>query len=451
MISSPPEGALPRVAILGRPNVGKSTLFNALIGRRRAITHSTPGVTRDPVESECAFADRRILLIDTGGFTTDGGELDRLVVAKSLETARTADLVLLVLEADGVTAADGDFMERLRPFSDKLVLVVNKVDTPARDHGVWNFHEYGFPTVIGVSAAHARNLVELKEMVAAMLGGAGEGAGIRPIRRHETGVRIAILGRPNSGKSSLSNLLLGEEKSIVSPTAGTTRDVVEGTFSYRSVSFRLLDTAGIRRRSRVKDSVEFYSVSRAVESVRNADIVFLMVDSSEGLLDQDKKIAAYAVDRGRGIVLVLSKWDLQPKEKNRERAAHEAVRFQFPILGFAPVVSVSARTGAGVKKLLDTALEIKKELDRRVGTGRVNKFLREWMSHYPLPVRGRNVKIRFVTQVSVNPVRFIAFVNSLAGFPPSYTQYLENCVRRDLGFAMVPVTVELRKSGKVER
>ena len=450
MISSPPERALPRVAILGRPNVGKSTLFNALIGRRRAITHSTPGVTRDPVESQCVFAGRKILLVDTGGFTTDGGELDRLVVAKSLKTAKAADLVLLVLEVDGVTTADEDFMERLRPLSDKLLLVVNKVDTPARDHGVWNFHEYGFPAVIGVSAAHSRNLEELKETVSAMLAAGGaELPSSLMIPRHDALVRIAILGKPNSGKSSLANILLGEDKSIVSPVAGTTRDVVESAFTYRSTMFRILDTAGIRRRSRVKESVEFYSVSRAIESVREADIVLLMVDSSEGLCDQDKKIASFAVDQGRGIIVCLSKWDLQPREKNQERTAGELVRFQFPVLGFAPIVHVSAKTGEGVKKLLETALTVKKELDRRVSTGVVNRFLQKWISHYRIPLKG-GYKIRFVTQISVNPVRFIVFVNSPTGFPASYKQYLENCIRRDLGFGMIPMAVELRRSRKGE-
>ncbi len=433
------------MAILGKPNVGKSTLFNALLGRRRAITHRTPGVTRDPVEAECLFSGRKILLIDTGGFTAESDGLDALVVAKSLKTAREADLALLVLDVGGATTEDEELIAKLRPLSQKLILVVNKVDTPARDQSVWNFHEYGFPSVIGVSAAHSRNLQELKDAVRARLLPPGT-AEPRPVRAKGADVRIAILGKPNSGKSSLANLLLGEEKSIVSPTAGTTRDVVEGTFRWKSSVLRILDTAGIRRKSRVTDSVEFYSVTRAVQSVEESDVVFLLVDSTEGLSDQDKKIASYAVEKGRGIVLVLSKWDLQPRRKEREREMRDNVRFHFPVLGFAPLVAVSARTRTGVKKLLDTALEIKKELETRVGTGRVNRSLREWMTRYPLPVRGRNVKIRFLTQVSANPVRFVAFVNTLSGFPPSYAQYLENCIRRDLGFPLIPVSVDLKRS-----
>lgn len=442
------------MAILGRPNVGKSTLFNALIGRRRAITHSSPGVTRDPIEVECAFDGRRILLVDTGGYKVERNELDEQVASRSLASAREADLVLLVLEAGLTNAEDESFIERLRPLADRLILVVNKVDTPEREALVWNFHAYGFPTVIGVSAAHNRNLDELKRRVASMLGPEAAGGNeARPgaLVPDEGVVRVAILGKPNAGKSSLANALLGEEKSIVSPIPGTTRDVVEGRFTYRRTLFRILDTAGIRRRTRVRESVEYYSVSRAVESVRQADIVFLLIDSAEGLADQDKKIASFAIEKGRGIVLVLSKWDLQASGRSREREARERVRFLFPVLGFAPLVAVSAVKGTGVKKLLDTALEIKRQLDLRVGTGRLNQALGEWIAHYPLPVRGKNFKIRFATQISVNPVRFVVFVNRLAGFPVSYSQYLENCIRRDLGFSQVPVDIELRQSKKPKR
>ncbi len=457
MISSPRDPRLPRVAILGRPNVGKSTLFNALIGRRRSITHSTPGVTRDPVEAECVFAGRRLLLIDTGGYTVDGDSMGKLVSGKSLEQADSADLVILVLEAAGTNPEDENYIQRLRSKAEKLVLAVNKVDTPDRDILVWNYHRFGFPNVVGISAAHNRNLEELKDLVAALLqyssveGETGGESGVtRTQDAHQT-VRVAILGKPNSGKSSLSNLLIGERKSIVSELPGTTRDVVESHFTFKDTVFRVLDTAGIRRRTRVRDSIEYYSVSRALESVREAEIVFLMVDASEGLSDQDKKIAAYAVEQGRGILLVLNKWDLMPKGKKHAESAREMVRFQFPVLDFAPVLPVSSLTGAGVSELLDTALKTVNQLNTRVATGRLNQALSGWVAHYPLPVRGKNIKIRFATQISVNPVRFVVFVNRLAGFPAGYAQYLSNCIRRDLGFSSIPLGIELRKSRKPVR
>jgi GTP-binding protein len=455
------------VVILGRPNVGKSTLFNALLGRRRAITFSDPGVTRDAVEAECVLGGARILLVDTGGYSGNAeGTLDKVVATRSLHAARAAALVLLVIDAMETTTEDDDFIRRLRPFSDKILLVVNKVDTPDRDSLVWNAHEHGFPHVIGVSAAHHRSIERLKETVAALLETQLEeplprddtDAEKQPARRRARGspdgtqiVRVAILGKPNTGKSSLANRLTGEDRSIVSPIAGTTRDVVEADFTFKGCTFRILDTAGIRRKSRVKDPVEYYSVNRAIESIGKADVVFLMIDAAGGLADQDKKIAWQAVKEGRGIILVLARWDLLHGTPRLLKEVSEKVRFQFPVLGFAPVLPVSAVTGYGVSALLDTAREMWLQLHQRVGTGRLNQALEEWLAHYRLPVRGKNYKIRFMTQVSANPVRFVAFVNRMNGFPVSYTQYLENCIRRDLGFQKCPVSIELRQSRKTGR
>ncbi len=449
------------MAILGRPNVGKSTLFNVLLGRRRAITYSDPGVTRDPIEVECTLGGARMTLVDTGGYTSGAEGLDGVVAARSLKTAREADLVLLVLDAVETTPEDEEFIRRLRPCAEKLLLVVNKVDTPDRDLLVWNAHAHGFPNVIGVSAAHGRGLDRLKETVAGLLEAqleaplsaeeqaAAPRTRARPVRAAEDEiVRIAILGKPNTGKSSLANRLTGEDGSIVSSVPGTTRDVVEGSFLHRGKTFQVLDTAGIRRKSRVQDPVEYYSVNRAIESIGRADLVFLMIDATEGLVDQDKKIAGQAVKEGRGVVIVLSKWDLLKNTPRLLEEVSEKVRFQFPVLGFAPIVPVSALTGFGVRSLLDTALEVWSQLHRRVGTGRLNQALEAWSAHYRLPVRGKNYKIRFMTQISANPVRFVVFVNRLSGFPVSYTQYLENCIRRDLGVPRVPVGIEFRQSRK---
>jgi GTP-binding protein len=451
--------ALPRVAIIGRPNVGKSTLFNALLGRRRTITHSDPGVTRDPVEASCSIAGARVSLVDTGGYTADDGGLDGVVSARSLKAARESDLVLLVLDALETTQLDREFMRLLRPLSDKLLLVVNKVDTPDRDSLVWNAHAHGFPHVIGVSAAHHRSMDHLRETIVAILEAqreeplAADSARRRsaPASPDEETVRVAILGKPNTGKSTLANRLLGEERSIVSSVPGTTRDVVEGSFVHKGRTFLLLDTAGIRRKSRVTDPVEYYSVNRAIESIARADIVFLTVDATQGLVDQDKKIAAQAVKEGRGVLIVLSKWDLMKDSPSLLEEAGDMVRFHFPVLGFAPVLPVSAHTGYGVRKLIDTAASVWDQLQRRVSTGRLNQSLESWVAHYKLPVRGKNYKIRFMTQVGVNPVRFVAFVNRMSGFPTSYGQYLENCIRRDFDLAQVPVMLEFRQSAKSVR
>ncbi len=469
---------VPRVAILGRPNVGKSSLFNALLGKRRSITHSQPGVTRDPVEESSILGGVPLLLIDTGGFAPAGEALDRVVSERSLSTARDSDLILLVLDATETTSEDEDFMERLRPLSEKLLVVVNKVDTPDRDSLVWNAHSHGFPRVIGVSAVHGRNLPELKELIALLLEERRSMPGAHGEGRRETNadaVRIAILGKPNTGKSSLANRLLGENRSIVSAVPGTTRDVVEGSFEHGNRTFAVLDTAGIRRKSRVTDAVEYYSVNRAIESIERADLVFLMIDASEGLVDQDKKIAGQALKEGRGIIIVAGKWDLldtgagnRPAARKRgaargrgpngKPAGHapnlaaqvsERIRFDFPVLGFAPIVPVSSVTGHGIRELLDTALSVWQQLHRRVTTGRLNAALESWTDHYPLPGRGK-YKIKFATQVGSNPVKFVVFVNRVTGFPASYVSYLENSIRRDLGFAQVPIAIDIRRSGKAD-
>jgi GTP-binding protein len=442
--------------------VGKSTLFNALLGRRRSIMHSDPGVTRDPVGVECSIAGVRVELVDTGGYMSDGQGLDSVVAARSLRTAAESALVLLVLDVEETTPEDREFMRLLRPFSDKLLLVVNKVDTPYKDGMVWNAHEHGFPNVMGVSAAHSRSIDRLKETVATLVQAGTDAAAAAAIASGEAPaaprllsgdgeIRIAILGKPNTGKSSLANRLTGEERSIVSPIPGTTRDVVEGAFTFRNRTFRIMDTAGIRRKNRVTDPIEYYSVNRAIESIASADIVYLMIDSAEGLVDQDKKIAAQAIKEGRGVIIVLSKWDLLKDSPSLLADVSERVRFEFPVLGFAPIVPVSAVTGYGIRSLLDTSVDVWGQLHTRVSTGRLNQALESWVTHYRLPVRGKNYKIRFVTQVSANPVRFVAFVNRLGGFPVSYSQYLENCIRRDLGFSHVPVSIEFTQSKKHER
>jgi GTP-binding protein len=438
--------------------VGKSTLFNVLIGRRRSITHSDPGVTRDPVEVECVLGGARVVLVDTGGYAPGGKGLNAVVTARTMKAARESDLVLLVVDATETSPADEEFIRTMRPFSEKLILVVNKVDTPDRDSLAWNAHSYGFPNVIGVSSAHGRGLDRLKETAAVLLETVLEtplsaSAGARPGPRDPGGdvIRVAILGKPNTGKSSLANRLTGEDRSIVSPLPGTTRDVVEGTFTHRGKSFEILDTAGIRRKSRVKDPVEYYSVNRAIESIGSADLVFLMIDATEGLVDQDKKIAAQAVKEGRGVIIVLAKWDLLNGTPRLLNEASDRVRFQFPVLGFAPILPVSALTGHGLRSLLDTSLAVWGQLRRRIGTGRLNHALESWLGHYRLPVRGKNYRIRFMTQVSANPVRFVAFVNRRSGFPVSYAQYLENCVRRDFRLPLIPVAIEFRQSRKSER
>jgi GTP-binding protein len=447
--------------VLGRPNVGKSTLFNRLVGRQRAITDPTPGVTRDVLEGELDLGGPRVRLLDTGGFTLERGELPREVTRRSLAIAAASDLALALVEAGGLTREDHELFERLRRlpgFADKVVLVINKVDGPKQELALGEFQALGFGSLAAVSAAHGRGIAELKELIRkawakavgetdAQAGGEGRGAaGLRAVEE----LQLAIIGKPNTGKSTLLNRLLGEERALVSESPGTTRDPVGGSLRYRGCALRILDTAGIRRRNRISDSVEYYSVHRAIRSIEEADLVVLLMDVREGVSEQDKKIAALAARAGRGVILALNKVDLLGGGAGRRdaglRALEEKVRYFFPLLDFAPLVALSAATGSGVDRLLAEVLEVGRQLHHQVPTGRLNQAVKRWVAEYSLPVRGKNVKIRYATQTGANPVRFLFFVNSLRLFPERYLAYLKNRIRADLGFGKVPVDIRLRES-----
>ncbi len=440
----------PIVAIVGRPNVGKSTLFNRLIRRRRSITDSTPGVTRDPVGSDCRIGGKAVRLVDTGGFRFDGDQLDSLVAGRALEQVKRAAVILLVMDVDEVTAEDEGFIEVMREHGPRVVVVVNKVDGPEREPDVWNFHAYGFDSVIGVSAEHRRNIDALQDLIASRLPKAEEASPV--VERDAPSIRLAILGKPNTGKSTLMNRLTGADHSLVSNKPGTTRDVIEAQFEFRGQRYELVDTAGIRRKSRVEEDLEYYSVNRAIGSIVSSDIVLLVIDSGEGVTDQDKKIASLVIEKGKGLVLVLNKWDTLEKIPNLRNAQEDRVRFLFPILEFAPIVPLSALEGDGVAELMSTLYKVWKQLQRKVETPKINKAMKEWNQHYSPPRDRRNVyRVRYITQISANPVRFLLFVNRKRGFPGGWIQYLINRIRKEFGFQMVPIGIELREREFRER
>lgn len=448
--------SFPLVAIVGRPNVGKSTLFNRLINKRKAITDPTPGVTRDPVHERTEIDGVPLTLVDTGGYKPDKEGFDKLVVKKALETVNYADLILLVLDVCEILSEDEELIELLRPYSKKTILIVNKVDNVKREEDVWNFYRFGFKKVIPISATHASNLSEAQEAVGAFLKDNCSAKVANAIEAKSGGtffssgekiIRIGILGQPNTGKSTLSNLLVGEERSIVSDIAGTTRDIVEGGFVYKNKIFSIMDTAGIRRKKKVGENIEYYSVHRAIASIAEADIVFLMIDATQGLCEQDKKIANLVVKQGRGVVLVLNKWDLIAPLANQEDATKDRIRFLFPILNYAPVVFLSALKSEGVKKLLDVTVNVYNQLYKRVDTSILNKALDNWLYDYePKPQGKLHYKAKYITQVSVAPLKFALFVNRVKGFPSDWISYAKNRIRKDLGFLNVPIELELKES-----
>ncbi|MDR1803701.1 MAG: ribosome biogenesis GTPase Der [Treponema sp.] len=452
------SGNLPIVALAGRPNVGKSTLFNRLLHRRRAITDPTPGVTRDPVAMDTVIRGKPLTLVDTGGFKLDldrdssAGELERLVVEKTMEILDEADLIVLLFEAGDISLEDEEFIDRLRPYQEKLIAAVNKTEGGRREAEAWNLLSYGFEKVYMISAEHGDNISELEEAIVSRLPqteAPDSSADEEQTPLQEDVIRIAILGKPNTGKSTLSNRLTSSSASIVSDIPGTTRDVVEGSFTWKKRDFQVLDTAGIRRKSKVNENIEYYSVNRAIKTIDEADIVFLIIDAQEGLTDQDKKIAALAHDKGRGLVLVLNKWDTMPAVKNTFEAVRDRIHFLFGQMEYAPIIALSALDGSGIDELLNTSLKMYDQLKRQIETAALNNALEKWLTEYPPPSGPRTrFKIRYAVQKEANPVRFIFFTSRTHAVSDTYVAYLRNRIRRDLGFSLVPVAIDIRPSSK---
>ena len=435
------------VVIIGRPNVGKSTLFNRLTGKRRAITDPTPGVTRDLMTETWILNGHAVSLTDSGGVRLEKGGFDELVAKKSLSLPEKADAIIFLMDCTEVTPEDQRLLKELRPYTDKIVLTVNKIDDVTREDLIWNFFSYGYQRVVGISSSHGLGIGDLEETIAGMLDlDNEEGLDEEEEVRESEKLKLAILGKPNTGKSTLANMLTGDDISIVSPVAGTTRDVVKGSFSYKGNDFTILDTAGIRRKAKVEEDVEYYSVNRAIKTIDEADVVLLVIDSVEGLAEQDKKIANLIVRRGRGVLIVMNKTDLLSGVANERQAIEDRVRFLFPVLNFAPLCFISAATGDGIKEMLDTVLKVNNQLTKRIDTAILNTALTQWSESYQ-PPRGSegHYKVYYGTQISVRPVKFLFFINRKKDFPQVYIQYLKNCIRRDLGFSQVPVEIDLRE------
>jgi len=434
--------------------VGKSTLYNRLLHKRRAITSPIPGVTRDPIETECYIGGKPLILIDTGGFRlAERGNIDKLVVEKTLETINRADIIVLILEAGEVTSEDEEFISLLRPFHGKLIVAVNKTEGGRREADAWNVLAFGFEKIFLISAEHGDNIGELEQEIVKRLTSDIDSDDLTPdisgTEESLSVIRIALLGKPNTGKSTLSNRLTSTNASIVSEIPGTTRDTVEGCFRWKSRDFIILDTAGIRRKSKVTDNIEYYSVNRAIKTIDESDIVILMIDAGEGLSEQDKKIAALAHDKGRGIIMALNKWDVMPNNKNTFKAAEDRIRFQFGQMEYAPVVPVSAKDGTGVDKLLSATVKMYGQLNLHIATSQLNQALERWLTEHPPPVGPQTrFKIKYAVQKSANPVHFIFFTSRAQAVSDSYVSYLRNKIRKELGFSLIPVLVDIKSSSK---
>ena len=436
---------LPEIAIVGRPNVGKSTLFNRLLGGRRAITDATPGVTRDAVTATGTLAGLPVRLTDTGGITDDDQDpLTEEVSRRALMRAGAAEVVLLVLDVTGLTGEDRELLELMRPQTDRVLLVVNKVDHPGREAiALADFSALGYQPVFPVSAAHGLGIAELQAEILKRLPIQDNAS----VPAEQPPVRLALVGRPNSGKSTLLNRLTGTEEALVHDQPGTTRDFLEVPFSHDGEAFIAVDTAGIRRRPRVTGAVEYYSVQRAMQAVTTADVVVLLVDAQRGLADQDKKIASIVMQSGAGLVIGLNKWDALEHVENRLEAMTDRIRFLFPVLEFAPVKALSARTGLGVDQMMRTVVQVRRQLDHRVSTPDLNKALQRWVGDYAQAGDVRS-RVKYGTQLDGRPPHFAFFSNRRRGLSANYAAFLRNRIRQEFGFNLVPVTVDVRPSAQ---
>ena len=438
----------PTVVITGRPNVGKSTLFNRFMKKKVAITDPTPGVTRDPVEGTALLNDKPVYLIDTGGYKLERLEgtkeavLDELVVNRSRSMLKKADLILLLLEPEKITAEDEELILELRPYWNKVIAAVNKTEGGKNKAAAYEYARFGFNELVFISAEHGDHIAELAEKIVARLDFSRV---VETEKQHV--IRLAILGKPNTGKSTLSNRLTHSDASIVSDYAGTTRDVVEGTFIYAEKKFQVLDTAGIRRKSKVKENVEYYSVNRAIKTLDECDIAVLLIDAQDGLDEQVKKLCALAHDRGRGIIFALNKWDTQEKGRTPLKKAIENIHIMFGHMTYAPILALSALEGKGIKDLLNACIELYEQLNKKIDTSVLNVALKDWLYQYPPPAsKATHFKVRYMTQTSVNPVSFLIFATRPEVVPLSYIAYLKNKIRADLGFDKIPVQIQFKAS-----
>ncbi len=453
--------AKPLVALVGRPNVGKSTLFNRLIEQRLAVVDDVPGTTRDRLVAEAEWAGRVFDVVDTGGIDPHGVGASRRGQPLSVGSAefvehirfqaemaiREADAVLFVTDAEsGVTPADQEVAKILRtlqreeegnPFP-PILLVVNKADSPQRRLAAMEFYELGLGEPHPISALHGTGTGDLLDALIAVLPEGGE-------EEEDDSIKIAIVGKPNVGKSSLLNRLLGQERVIVSPIPGTTRDAVDTRLTYQDIPLTLIDTAGIRRRGRIEVGVEKYSVLRTLKAIERSDVALLMLDATTGITAQDAHIAGYILEAWKSVVIVVNKWDAIEKDPFTMQAFTQEVRQALQFLDYAPILFISAKTGLRVEQVLPTAIRVQEERLVRLPTSKLNQILQNALERHAPPAQaGRSLKIFYGTQVRSDPPTFLIYVNDyrLAHF--TYLRYLENCLREEYPFEGTPIRIVLK-------
>ena len=438
--------ARPVVAIVGRPNVGKSTLFNKLVGARLSIVDDKPGVTRDRIYGDCEWLGHRFLLVDTGGIEprADDVILSQMRAQANIAIA-TADVIVLVTDLrSGVVATDQDVANMLQKSGKPVILCVNKCDSVgASDPEFYEFYNLGMGDPIAVSAVHGHGTGDLLDAVIAYFPPESEE------EEEDDTIKVAVIGKPNVGKSSLINRISGQERAIVSDIAGTTRDATDTRIENQYGKFTFIDTAGIRRKSKVTDAIEKYSIIRARTAVERANVCVIMIDATEGFTEQDSKVAGIALDQGKGCIVVVNKWDAVEKDGNTMREYKEKLAVDFAFMKFAPFVFISAKTGQRVNRLFEQIAYVYAQSTMRISTGKLNEILGAATARVQPPTdKGKRLKIYYMTQASVCPPTFVFFVNNAQLFHFSYQRYLENQIREVFGLEGTPVRFIIRERGE---
>jgi len=431
------------VALVGRPNVGKSTLFNRLLGEKKAIVDRLPNVTRDRNYGLVNWNGVEFLLMDTGGFepTAKTGLLAQIKEQTQLAIEEAHAIVFLTDGKEGLTATDHEIYQILRRSEKPVFCAVNKVDNPSSQDKVYEFYQLGVDRLYSISAIHNLGLHSLiKELIKSLPSQQDEASS------QEEPCKIAILGRPNVGKSSLINRILNEERMLVNEMPGTTRDAVDIPFKFKGKDFLLVDTAGIRRKSRISLRLEKYSIISALKALDRCHIALILIDATEGVAEQDAKIAGIAHNRGKASIIVVNKWDLVEKSNSTARRYEEEIRSNIKFLHYAPLAFVSAKTGQRVMKIMDLVEKVEKGYRKRIGTAELNRFFEIVVrNHEPPSYKGKKVKLNYIAQVSTAPPTFVIFTNLPEGIHFSYERYLMNCLRQAYGFQGVPLRIWFRK------
>lgn len=433
------------VCIVGRPNVGKSTLFNRIVGERIAITEDKPGVTRDRIYAEAEWLNNYFTLIDTGGLEPDNEDAIMTNIRKQADIAiDTADVILFVVDGlAGLTSTDREVANILRRSGKDVILVCNKIDTPKTPDEIYEFYELGLGEPMVVSGEQALGLGDLLDEVLKYF------PEDKNVEEDEDIVKVTFIGKPNVGKSSLINYILGEERVIVTNIPGTTRDSIDSYFTYGENDYVLVDTAGLRKKKKIYEEVERYSVVRTLAAVDRSDICVLVIDATEGVTEQDTKIAGYAHDNGKAMIIAVNKWDLIEKDGKTYKSFEKDLRDTLGFMSYAPIIFISAKTGQRINKLLDLVNVVNNNYNLRISTGVLNDIINQAvLMNQPPSDKGRRLRIYYGTQVSVRPPKFVVFINDKELMHFSYERYLENQIRSHFGFDGTPIQFEFNQKNK---